>query len=147
MKLEIIFSSVVLAILTILIIVSLGYSSVARLFPFIVIIPTVILLMIQTIREVQRKLQQKAVPQQKEIDVKGSIYKYLRAPVWIGSFLLSIYLLGYLVGTVLFSLIYLKLHGVKWLTTILYVLATIVLIYGGFELVLRAPLYEGLLFK
>ena len=147
MKLEIIFSSVVLAILTILIIMSLGYSSVARLFPFIVIIPTVILLVIQTIREVQRKLQQKVIPKGKEINDKGGIYKYLRAPVWMGSFLLSIYLLGYLVGTALFSLIYLKVHGVKWLMTIFYVLGTIALIYGGFELALKAPLYEGLLFK
>lgn len=147
MRLEIIFCSAALSILIILVFVSFGYSTIARLLPLIVIIPTAILLGIQVIREVSKKARQKVLPEEKEMADKGIPHRYLRAPIWIGSLVISIYLLGYLVGTALFSFLYLKLHGAKWLTTISYVLGVIALIYGCFELALKMPLYEGVVFR
>jgi hypothetical protein len=58
-----------------------------------------------------------------------------------------IYLLGYLAGCSLFSVLYLKVHGEKWGMSIGFSLGVIALVYGGFEIALKTPLYRGLLFQ
>jgi hypothetical protein len=46
----------------------------------------------------------------------------------------------------LFILTYLKVHGEKWLWTIILPIAMFVIVYFGFGLLLETPLYEGWLF-
>jgi len=147
MKLRIIFPSVVLAFLIIIIILSLGYSYEAKLFPLLICVPVAVLLVGQILREVRAKVKEEAVPGEKKIATKGALAKALAPPAWIAGLLLSLYLLGYLVGTPLFTLLYLKLHGEKWLLTVIVVLAIIAVVYGGFTLGLKIPLYKGLLFS
>jgi len=147
MILEIVFSSVTLLIMAILIVMSIGYPPTARLFPLIVIIPTTILLTMELIKAIHPKRGKVAVYKAEISDMKTPVPLNLRAPIWIGSFLLSIYILGYLVGIVLFSLLYLKINGEKWSTSIIYVVGIIALLYGCFELGLDTQLYEGLLFR
>lgn len=147
MKLDIIFSSVVLAILIVMMVVSTGYPPKARLFPLILIIFTAGLVGIHLIKLIWGKTKKEELSEVEKPAARVSWTSYFRAPVWIGGFLLAIYLLGYLVGAALFSLLYLKVHGEKWGMAIGFSLGVIALVYGGFEIALKTPLYGGLLFQ
>ena len=147
MTIEIIFSSVVIVILTVMTVATMGYPPKARLFPLILLVITEGLVVIHLIKEIWGKTKhQTASAEEEKTAEKIDWAMYLRAPAWITGFMLSIYLLGYLVGASLFSFFYLKVHGEKWLTTIGFSLGVLALIYGGFEIALKTPLYGGLLF-
>ena len=146
MRLDIIISSVVLIILIITAIVSMDYPPRARLFPLILIIITCGLVGLHLIKLVWGKTKQEAALEEKRIATKVTFIRHLRTPAWLGGFLLSIYLLGFTVGTSLFSLLYLKLNGLKWITTILFAIGVVAFVYGCFQLALKIPLYEGILF-
>ncbi len=148
MTIDIIFSSVVLVILTAMTVATMEYPPRARLFPLILLIITEGLVVIHLIKEIRgRNKHQKASAEEEKTAEKIGWNVYLRAPFWITGFMLSIYLLGYLVGASLFSFVYLKVHGVKWLTTIGFSLGVLAVIYGGFEIALKTPLHGGLLFR
>lgn len=65
------------------------------------------------------------------------------ALLWLASALPMVIFLGYLVGPALFLLLYLRLHGEKWLTAILFAAGCAAFIYLGFHelLAVRVPLY------
>ena len=147
MKLDIIFSTIVLIILMIMTVVSMGYPPKARLFPLILIAITEALAAIHIINEIRGRTKKQQVSEAGQRAEKVPVSKYFRAPVWIGCFMISLYLFGHLVGVALFSFLYLKVHGEKWVTTIGFSLGVMALIYGGFEMALQTPLYEGLLFR
>jgi len=140
-----VFPSVILAIAIILIIVTIGYPYKAKLFPLLIAFSVAALLVAQIVKEASTKSEQETDAEDKKVGLKDTLAKYLTVPAWIIAFALSIYVLGYLVGIPLFFLIYLKLHGEKWLTTVICVLAVIVLVYGVFEVAFDIQLYKGIL--
>ncbi|MBI2831877.1 MAG: tripartite tricarboxylate transporter TctB family protein [Chloroflexi bacterium] len=71
---------------------------------------------------------------------------YLAIGVWIAGFFLAIYLVGFTIATLLFVLAYIKAHGAKWLTAIIFTIITLAVVYGVFEVVLKMSLYKGLFF-
>ena len=144
MRASTIFALVVLAIAGIIIIVSLGYSYEASLFPLLITIPMAALAVAQIIKETRAKAE---LPQQGEkVSGKGIFGKYLAVPAWMVALLLIIYLIGLLMGFPLFIFLYLKLHHQSWLLSIVMTLVTIAVIYGGFVIGFKIPLWEGLLF-
>lgn len=148
MAIEIIFSLVVLVILTAMTVVTMGYPPKARLFPLILLVITEGLVVIHLIKEIWGNTRHQTNSVKKEKTGKKIGWAtYLASPAWIGGFMLSIYLLGYVVGTPLFSVLYLKMRGQKWLTTIGFSTGMLALTYGGFEIALNTPLYGGLLFR
>jgi hypothetical protein len=147
MKLEIIFSSAVLTILIVMLIMATGYKPKARLFPLVIIISSIVLFGILTVKEILKTLRQRDVLTEKKTVGNPILSRYFRAPVWIGTLMLFIYLLGHMVGASLFSLLYLKFHGEKWVTTILFAMGVMAFIYGCFQVALAIPLYEGRLFR
>ncbi len=148
MTIEILFSSVVLVILTVMTVATMGYPPKARLFPLILLVITEGLVVIHLIKEIWGKTKHQAdAVEEGKGEEKIDWALYLRAPAWIAGFMLAIYFLGYLIGASLFSFLYLKVHGEKWVTTIGFTLGVLALIYGGFEIALKTPLYGGLLFR
>lgn len=147
MILEIVFSSITLLIMVLLIFLSLGYPPTARLFPLMVIIPTTILIAMELIKAIYKKRGQTTAPEAQDSAGNKPVFQNLRTLIWIVGFLLSLYLLGYLVGTALFSLLYLRLNGENWSTSIIYVIGIIGLIYGCFQVGLDTQFYEGLLLQ
>ena len=63
---------------------------------------------------------------------------------WVLGFLLGIYLLGYVIAILVFTLAYMKRLGTRWRTAAIGAVLVTALIYAGFELGLQLPLYRGL---
>ncbi|MBI4186098.1 MAG: tripartite tricarboxylate transporter TctB family protein [Chloroflexi bacterium] len=78
-------------------------------------------------------------------EAKDDLRGYLPSIGWVVAFSLSIYLLGFLIAIPLFALTYMKLHGVKWLQTIVFAILATALVYGIFERLLEVTLYRGLI--
>ena len=149
MKVGLIFPSVILLILIFLIILCLGYPPYVRLSPLLIMSLAAVLLAIQILKELRAVIKQQGIPGdsgEKKITTRDTPAKGLRVVAWMIAIVVFVYLLGFLVGIPLFALLYLKLNGEKWLTTVIYVLLVIALVYGGFEVGLEVYLYKGLLF-
>jgi 4-hydroxybenzoate polyprenyltransferase len=65
---------------------------------------------------------------------------------WAAGFTVGVYLLGFRITIPVFALSYLKWRGRSWVTAILFAFIALALLWGGFEIGLKAPLYEGLVF-
>ena len=146
MKTSTIFAVIILAILGVIVIKSLGYPYDAKLFPLLIAIPTVVLAVAQILRETRGRREPETVPQEEKVARKGFFRNYLAAPAWIAGLVLTMYSIGLLAGLPSFTFVYLKLHGQSWLLSIVITLAMLALIWGGFVVGFKMPLYEGLLF-
>ena len=143
---NLIFPLVLLAALTTMIVVSLGYQYTAKLFPLLVMLPVAALLVVQIFLEA-RKLRQETAPRESTQAGQADLFSYLKSQGWVVVLLLSIYLLGFVIGPALFLLIYLRMQGVKWLTTAICIAMAMAIVYGAFGLLFEVYLYEGLLFS
>jgi hypothetical protein len=63
------------------------------------------------------------------------------------SFLIMIYVLGFLLGIPLFLFLYLKYQGLGWFRSLGIAAGLIILIYCMFSLLMKMRLYPGLLFS
>ncbi|MFC1917597.1 tripartite tricarboxylate transporter permease [Chloroflexota bacterium] len=80
----------------------------------------------------------------KETDVGR---KVLSISSWIAGFVVSIFFLGFAITAPLFTFLFLKIHGrADWLKTAILTLAVGLVIYGGFERLMEANLFKGILF-
>lgn len=75
---------------------------------------------------------------------RESLRGYLLTGAWVVGFLLAVYLLGFIIAIPLFILPYMKLHGSRWLSSIITTVLTSIFIYGLFEVLLNITLYRGL---
>ena len=145
--LSIIFPILLLSMLATMIVISLGYHYTAKLFPLLVMLPVAALLVAQIFIAIRDRKKQKTVAKEGKPPGEVTFAKFLQSQAWIVALLLLIYLLGFIVGPSLFVLIYLKTHGVKWITTIICIALVISVVYGAFGLFFEVYLYEGLLFS
>jgi len=65
---------------------------------------------------------------------------------WAAGFSLAVYLVGFYIAIAVFSFTYLKWRGRSWLTATIFAIALLAFIYGVFDVGLKAPIYEGLIF-
>lgn len=65
---------------------------------------------------------------------------------WVAGFSLAIHLLGFYISIPLFAFAYLKWRRRSWFAATVFALAMLAFVYGIFELSLKAPLFEGLIF-
>ena len=66
---------------------------------------------------------------------------------WLIGFVVSIILVGFLITAPAFTFLFLKIHGrVGWLKTIALAIAVGIVIYGGFDVLMEAGMYKGVLF-
>lgn len=108
MKLRVIFPAVILMVVLALIVQTLGFSFKSKVFPLTMAVPLAVLVAVQLVRETRSD---------EVIKDKFTGRQYLMVGLWIGAFLLSFYLFGFLVGMPLFNLVYVRLHRFSWLKT------------------------------
>jgi hypothetical protein len=65
---------------------------------------------------------------------------------WVLCLTAGIYLFGFRIGVPVFTLAYLKWRGRSWLTAFIVAAAALAVLYGVFELGLKAPLFKGIIF-
>jgi len=70
---------------------------------------------------------------------------YLLNGAWLAGFILSIYLLGFMICIPIFVLSYMKWLGARWTVAIVWGILAPAVIYGGFEVGLGIDLHRGLL--
>lgn len=83
----------------------------------------------------------------KEKENRETWYRYSLFGAWVVGFFIAVYLVGFMVAIPLFTLTYLKTHGTRWRTVIIFTILTPAIVYGVFTLSLKLYLYEGLLFS
>ena len=71
--------------------------------------------------------------------------RYLSIGAWLLGFYLAIYLLGFIIAILLFVGSYMKQHGSKWSTAIIWAVLWPAIIYSVFQVTLGVDLYPGLL--
>jgi hypothetical protein len=139
---------------------------VARMVPFAVVVPTLLLLLVQLMLDMLPRLSQaysrlenkdlfsveglrKKISQSVEAveDQTLERYKEREAFLWLLALLLLIYLLGFLVALPLYTLLYLKKRTEKWLMAVSMAAGIAGLVYGVSILDLGTDLYGGLLWR
>ena len=70
----------------------------------------------------------------------------LAAVSWIAGLALMIWILGFIIALPLFTFIYVKLNGEMWRWAAMLSAAMLAIVYICFVVLLRMPLYEGLVF-
>jgi len=133
-------------------VVSLSYPYRARFFPLSVISLCGVLVLVELLKAFIAGRQSGAAdgnhPANEETPETSNeeLFKLISVIAWIGAFALSIKLFGFVIGLPLFLLAYIKMQGERWLWAIILPAAMFVIVYVGFGLLLKRPLYEGLLF-
>ena len=151
-KKDVLFLLFLLAALIAGFVASLGYPYRARFFPLIIISLCGVLVLVELLKAFMLNL--KTEPDDQDVNKseealnteKHQPLKFLFTMVWIGVFALMLWLFGFVVGLPLFLLAYVKMHGEKWRWAIMLPAMMFVIVYVGFGLLLKSPLYEGLLF-
>lgn len=155
----------ILIFLTFLVIAS-SYDPQTRMFPFIIGFPGLILSIIlfssyyipavsKRITAIKQKEffkdydkeEEKENDERKKKELKKTLLKELNITIWIIAFLISVYIIGFMITIPLFIFLFLRFREKESLrTSILISLGSWVVIYVLFRLLLRAQLYSGVLF-
>jgi hypothetical protein len=65
---------------------------------------------------------------------------------WTAAFLLGTYLFGFRIAIPVFAFSYLKWRGRHWAVAVLFAAAMLAFAYGAFDIGLKAPLFQGIVF-
>ncbi|MFC1873137.1 tripartite tricarboxylate transporter TctB family protein [Chloroflexota bacterium] len=136
---------------------SFNYKAEPRFIPLLVGIPTLIMIILVLLSERYPKLISlfnvslgdvesvlKRKPAQSETDLGRKVLAIL---AWMAGFILLIFLVGFIIAVPIFVFLFLKIYTrAGWLTAVIISLIMVGLIYGGFEVLMRANMFEGLLF-
>ncbi len=146
-----VFNLIVVLLLAIYVVTAWGYNPQARLMPLIVSIPILILAIVQTINDL-RSSRPRAGEQaeagtpidEKEAGQGGKFKKEVNAFLWAISLFVAIYLFGFVLTTLLYTFLALKVRArFAWKPSIAVSLSCfaflfIVMVYG-----LKVDLYPG----
>jgi len=151
-KKDVYFLIVLLAGLTLGFAICLDYPYRARFFPLIVISLCGLLVAAELLQALAAvlgsKLGESGAAPGRAAPPAGDQqrWRFFFATLWIGIFALLLWLLGFIVGLPLFLMAYVKMHGEKWRWALILPAVMFVIVYVGFGLLLKSPLYEGFLF-
>jgi TctA family transporter len=123
----------------------------AGLFPWVIGIPTLVLTLVQLVKDIIGREKPKAAPADWEVAVEVSPEMERRRTIsillWTVGVFLAIWLLGFSNAVLVSMVLYLKIAGKeKWPMTIAVSLCTWLFVYGLFERVLSIPFPDGLFF-
>ena len=123
----------------------------AKLLPITYGTIILILAAISLKKELASSIKEEIVERENETgsvaDKKESWRKYVVPGAWILAFLLTIYLINFIIAITLFVFLYMKTQGARWITASTFAILTPVFIYVIFEVILKVYLHQGLLFK
>lgn len=141
---NLIFSAALLIFLIVIDLYCLDYTFEVRLFPWVIGLPTTIMLILLTIKELYRFMQ-KSSEEAPDMPKQGNYRAYALITAWMVGFPIMIYALGFFAGIPLFVFLYLKTHGISWLKSLILSAGLIIAIYAMFSLGMEMRLYPGLI--
>jgi len=118
------------------------YPFKAKLFPLITLLPVLILLMIQIIREIYALKEKGAAEGRKK---ESFDTKHLTLWSWMVGTVVMLWVLGFMGTVVLLPFLYLRFQRESWLLSITLSLGCGVFFYTLFDLFLKMTLYPGLI--
>lgn len=148
-KYDIAFMLALLLIMIAAFIATLTYPPKARLFPFIVIGISMILLTTELARLLLQARRGGGESNSAGGNGSGaaSRQKSVLVPLsWVAFLAVMIWALGYIVALPLFMFIYLRIYSQKWRWSVLLPALMFLIVYVGFDILLQVPLYGGFLF-
>ena len=123
----------------------------ARVVPLMATSLVFILAAIELVREIRANRGEKEESTQKEQGVKTDIADERRRLFavfgWMFGFFVALYIIGFPISVFLFVLLFSKLHGRGWTMSIFSAVVTAGLIYLVFVVVLKTPLFQGIVFE
>lgn len=150
-----------------IIVVSMGYNHKARLIPLVVATPCLIFSVAQFVMELVGKGKRKGrsieddlfhgmmdkvhleIPVEADVPKKKrdrSLKPFLKIVGWILAFYASVFLFGFMITIPLYTIVFMLLHGERWLTAGACALGTWAVIYVSFSVIAQITLHEGLVF-
>lgn len=76
----------------------------------------------------------------------AELRRFVFITVWVAAFMLCIYLFGFRISIPVYAFLYLKWRGKHLFIAAIFALAMLGFVYGVFELGLKAPLFQGIVF-
>ena len=150
---DLLFYSILLIGLAAAFVATLGYPPRARLFPIIVIslcgifVLWALVKMFIALNKASSPTEYWSKNEKATKPDEGYRRQFFFAFAWIGAFIFLLWLLGFVVGLPLFVLVYIKTYEEGWRWTIILTIIMFLITYVVFAVLLRIPLYEGLLFQ
>jgi len=158
---ELLFTSLIAAYVLMLSVLCFGYSAESRLFPLLVIVPTILFLVLRFISIGNPELSKILEPETGLLDIekvqrfakaeakeekKQNGFRELVVVIWVIGLLLLTFLVGIMPAIALFVFLFVKFYGQrKMATAVAYTAATWIFVYLLFIVVLQARLYGGVL--
>lgn len=145
------FTIVVAVVLSLALLQSRNFGFRAGLFPWAIGIPTLLLTLVQLVKDTMGREKPKAALAAWEIAVEVAPevarQRTISILIWTVGFFLAIWLLGFSNSVLVSMILYLKIAGKeKWPMTIAVSFFTWLFVYGLFERALSIPFPDGLLF-
>lgn len=139
-----IFTIVLLIFSIVLFIATLGYPWKAMVFPLIAISTALILLLIQTGKDILFLKKEKMT--EKEEGKKETLgYKHLVIGLWMVGIVMILWIVGFMATVIVLPFLYLKLNKESWKLSIVLSFCCGVFFYLLFGLALKMPLYPGII--
>lgn len=150
-KIELFFVICLLLLMAVIIPLTLSYPRTeTKLVPLMAASIVFVLAAVQLVREIKAK-GKAAKPKEESfntIEIKNESGRRFGVIIcWMSGFFIILYLLGFLVAIPIFVFSYLKLHGYRWLTSIISAIILTVLIHSVFNIALKAQLFRGLVLE
>ena len=119
----------------------------SKILPIIFSTIVFILSVIALIREVRESTSHRGgqVERQSNSEEAVELKKYVPIALWLLSYFLGIYLVGFMIATPLFLAGYMKAYGSTWKGAIITTVVFTLLFYGVFIYLLQVNLHQGLL--
>ena len=157
---ELVFTVCVAVYVLILAVLCFGYTAESRLFPFLVIVPTILFLVLRFVSIANPKLSEILEPDAGMIDidkiqrlamaaekkeVAGKSNSEIKVILWVIGLVLLTYLVGILPAIALFVFCFVKFYGKKKIAvTLAYTVVSWVFVYIIFVMILQTRLYMGI---
>jgi hypothetical protein len=138
-----IFTVILFLISILFLIATMPYPYKAKLFPLLTLLPALILLIVQIIREV---CALKGVEALEKGKIESFNYKDLAICAWLLGTLVMLWLLGFMGTVILLPFLYLRFQRESWLLSITLSLGCGFFFYSLFAWSLHMSLYPGILF-
>jgi hypothetical protein len=150
-KKDISFLLLLLAVLIAGFVVVIGYPPRARFFPMIVISLCGVIVSGELLKAFIAHLKpgvagRESRGKDEAPETGKQRQKTMALIAWLGGFALLIWLVGFIIGMPLFMLVYVKMKGEGWRWAIILSVTMFLIVYAGFSLLLKIPVYEGMLF-
>jgi TctA family transporter len=144
------FTVFVAVVLALALLQSRSFGFRAGLFPWVIGIPTLLLALVQLVKDIVGREKPKAAAAEWEVTVEVAPevaqQRTISILIWTVGFFLAIWLLGFSNSVLVSMILYLKIAGKeKWPMTIAVSFFTWLFVYGLFERALSIPFPDGLL--